>query len=140
MQFITEIVKHVKNMYPKTGTPLLLHPPPRPPLLAFPPLAFPPRKQVKQEGDWLCVLQAAACGNVKIITMLEGAGGKVDMRNASGMTPLAYSAGQGNVKALQTLIDRGANLHTRNKDGTTPLHQAASSGNQVHGCTVLFQP
>lgn len=63
--------------------------------------------------------------------MLERAGGKVDMRNASGMTPLAYSAGQGNVKALQTLIDRGANVHTRNKDGTTPLHQAASSGNQV---------
>ena len=66
------------------------------------------------------------------------------MRNASGMTPLAYSAGQGNVKALQTLIDRGANVHTRNKDGTTPLHQAASSGNQVmfapHSWTASMSP
>lgn len=58
------------------------------------------------------LLQAAACGNVKIITLLERSGGRVDMRNASGMTPLAYSAEQGNVKALQTLIDRGANVHT----------------------------
>ena len=79
-------------------------------------------------------MQSAACGNVKIITLLEGAGGKVDVRNAAGMTPLAYAAGQGNVKALHTLINRGANVHTRNKDGTTPLHQAASSGNQVRCC------
>lgn len=72
--------------------------------------------------------------------MLERAGGRVDMRNASGMTPLAYSAGQGNVKALQTLIDRGADVHTRNKDGTTPLHQAASSGNQVRSPPYPLSP
>lgn len=82
------------------------------------------------------LLQAAACGNVKIINMLEAAGGKVDMRNASGMTPLAYSAAQGNIKALQTLIAKGADLHTRNQDGTTPLHQAAVSGHQVRPCTA----
>lgn len=86
---------------------------------------------MRARGQGTVFVQTAACGNVKIIMMLEPARGKVDMRNASGMTPLAYSAGQGNVKALQTLIDRGANVHTRNKDGTTPLHQAASSGNQV---------
>ena len=83
---------------------------------------------VRLECMWV---QAAACGNVKIIHMLEVAGGRVDMRNAQGMTPLAYAAGQGNVKALCTLISRGADVHTRNKDGTTPLHQAAASGNQV---------
>lgn len=86
--------------------------------------------------DAQVLLQAAACGNLKILTMLEAAGGRVDMRNAAGMTPLAYSAAQGNVKALETLIAKGANLHTRNQDGTTPLHQAATCGNQVRLCTT----
>ena len=77
------------------------------------------------------VLQAAQCGNVKIITMLEKAGGQINVTNTSGMTPLAYSAGQGNVKALHILLNKGADLNFYNQDGTTPLHQAASSGNQV---------
>ena len=77
------------------------------------------------------VLQAAQCGNVKIITMLEKAGGQINVTNTSGMTPLAYSAGQGNVKALHILLNKGANVNFCNQDGTTPLHQAASSGNQV---------
>ncbi|KAL3155421.1 hypothetical protein ABBQ38_010978 [Trebouxia sp. C0009 RCD-2024] len=87
---------------------------------------------VQSEDGATPLARAAACGNIKILDMLEAAGVRVDMRNASGMTPLAYSAAlaQGNVKALETLIAKGANLHTRNQDGTMPLHQAATCGNQ----------
>lgn len=79
----------------------------------------------------LSVLQAAACGNMAVIKLLENAGGKVNVRNTAGLTPLAHAASRGQAQLVSTLISMGCPVDTRNKDGTTPLHQAAIAGNQV---------
>ena len=76
-------------------------------------------------------LQAAACGNMVVIKLLEKAGGKVNVRNTAGMTPLAYAASRGQAQLVSTLITMGCPVDTPNRDGTTPLHQAAIAGNQV---------
>ena len=76
-------------------------------------------------------LQAAACGSMVVIKLLQKAGGRVNVRNTAGMTPLAYAASRGQAQLVSTLISMGCPVDTRNKDGTTPLHQAATAGNQV---------
>ena len=76
-------------------------------------------------------MQAAACGNMVVIKLLQKAGGRVNVRNTAGMTPLAYAASRGQAQLVSTLISMGCPVDTRNRDGTTPLHQAATAGNQV---------
>lgn len=66
-----------------------------------------------------------------VIKLLEKAGGKVNVRNTAGMTPLAYAASRGQAQLVSTLITMGCPVDTPNRDGTTPLHQAAIAGNQV---------
>jgi len=66
-----------------------------------------------------------------VIKLLQEAGGRVNVRNTAGMTPLAYAASRGQAQLVSTLISMGCPVDTRNKDGTTPLHQAATAGNQV---------
>lgn len=66
-----------------------------------------------------------------VIKLLEKAGGRVNVRNTAGMTPLAYAAARGQAHLVTTLINMACPVDTRNRDGTTPLHQAASAGNQV---------
>ncbi len=66
-----------------------------------------------------------------VIKLLQKAGGRVNVRNTAGMTPLAYAASRGQAQLVSTLISMGCPVDTRNRDGTTPLHQAATAGNQV---------
>ena len=76
-------------------------------------------------------LQATACGSTEVINILRQAGAQVNVRNAIGLTPLAFAAGRGQAQLVSTIISMGCHVDSRNKDGTTPLHQAASAGNQV---------
>lgn len=80
---------------------------------------------------WLVCLQAAACGSTQVLNILRKAGAQVNVRNASGLTPLAYAAGRGQAQLVSALISMGCHVDTRSQDGTTPLHQAATAGNQV---------
>ena len=66
-----------------------------------------------------------------MLNILRKAGAQVNVRNASGLTPLAYAAGRGQAQLVNALISMGCHVDTRSQDGTTPLHQAATAGNQV---------
>lgn len=80
-------------------------------------------------------MQAAACGSTQVLNILHKAGAQVNVRNAAGLTPLAYAAGRGQVQLVSTLLKMGCEVDIRSQDGTTPLHQAATAGSQV--CFML---
>ena len=54
-----------------------------------------------------------------------GSSPRVDVRNASGSTPLSETALRGNIEIVKLLLERGANVSATNQDGNTPLHVAA---------------
>ncbi|QDV82168.1 ankyrin repeat domain-containing protein [Planctomycetes bacterium TBK1r] len=54
-----------------------------------------------------------------------GSSPRVNVRDASGSTPLSAAALLGNIEIVKLLLERGANVAATNRDGTTPLHVAA---------------
>lgn len=55
--------------------------------------------------------QAAASGDVQSIRLLVAAGAKLDKRDASDMTPIAYAVSNGSLPAAKALIAAGADVN-----------------------------
>ena len=63
-----------------------------------------------------------------VVSVLIGAGAKVNAKNDDGETPLYFSARYGPVSVVSALIAAGAKVNAKNDDGETPLHRAAHYG------------
>lgn len=82
--------------------------------------------------------EAAFFGDYDTLKAMLDGGANVNVRDQSGMTPLAWAANKGGMRLVELLLDRGADVNCRNSDGWTPLHWAARSGN-VDIAKVLLQ-
>lgn len=65
-------------------------------------------------------------------------GGKINVRDSRGWTPLHVAAANGKTRIVALLIDKGAAVNARNNKGRTPLHLAASEGHAAV-VTLLLQ-
>ncbi len=84
------------------------------------------------EGD-TALHQAAGCRRgeqaaLPIIRLLLENGAALDARNASGQTPLLYSAYAGFRQAVELFLDKGAAFQYQDRNGRSPLHYAAREG------------
>lgn len=62
------------------------------------------------------------------ISLFTRRGIDIDIRDASGHTPLHWAARDGNVEMGRSLIAHGANIEAENKSWQTPMHLAALKG------------
>lgn len=64
----------------------------------------------------------AVWASVEIVQRLLDAGGRIDVADPRGWTPLHFAAhGRAYSDVLELLVAAGADLHARNQDGHTPL-------------------
>ncbi len=63
-----------------------------------------------------------------LIRLLLERGASVEARNASGQTPILYSAYAGFRQAVELFLDKGASFQYQDRNGRTPLHYAAREG------------
>ena len=68
------------------------------------------------------LIEAALKGQTDIADVLIAKGAAVDVRDASGATPLHLAALKGNVRIATLLLDHGAPVNALDNDGATPLH------------------
>ncbi len=76
-------------------------------------------------------------GCAEVIAMLLERGGRTNMKDAMGLTPLHHAAGAGNVPALKALLAAKADVRAVDNAGSTPLHWAAARG-RVETATLLL--
>jgi hypothetical protein len=76
------------------------------------------------------VCAVAAADQAEALALLLDAGGDIEAKESSGLTPLHLACYLGNVEAATLLIDRGAALEAREEAGYTPLMMAANGGQQ----------
>ena len=83
------------------------------------------------QGDGMTALHwAAEHGDVKMVTMLLGAGADLEMgTRLSEHTPLHVASTAGHASVIGTLLEAGADVNASTTTGATPLHFAAASGN-----------
>lgn len=74
---------------------------------------------------------AAFVGSLEIVQLLLGAGAKVDMADASGVTPLMMASAAGHAEVGGLLITRCANIDQASNTGYTPLLFAAQEGQKA---------
>jgi len=55
----------------------------------------------------------------------------LDARDAHGLTPLMWAAGDGNLAALEALVPAGADINLRSPSGNTALHYAIASARPI---------
>jgi uncharacterized protein len=79
---------------------------------------------------------AAENGNVEIITLLLNAGGQVNTRAGTGVTPLMLAARDNHADAVRLLIQRGADVNAKDERGFSPLYFATGKNRQDHGAVV----
>ena len=72
---------------------------------------------------------AARKGDVDgVKQLLDGGGGGLEERDATGETPLISASLAGKTRIVELLLARGAMMEARNNRGLTPLHAAAYGG------------
>lgn len=74
---------------------------------------------------------AASVGSLEIVQLLLGAGAKVDMADANGVTPLMMASAAGHADVGGLLITRCANIDQASNTGYTPLLFAAHEGQKA---------
>lgn len=91
------------------------------------------KKALKQRGrnketlkKWL--LDAAERGCAESVGLLIDAGADVNVRSASGATPLHLAATFGHAKVVQQLVNAGADVNAQQERGATALMYVAHNG------------
>ena len=88
-------------------------------------------KESRRENleQWTAFHQCIREGKCDLLRILCAApGGKLDMKDGDGETPLFVASQNGDVNLLKVLIEAGANVNPVAKDGWTALMMAARDG------------
>ena len=79
-------------------------------------------------GDGSLLYEAAAAGDVRQVKRLLAAGGKVDMRDSAGRTPLLLATHADHVEVARLLIEAGADVNAKDTIEDTPFLYAGAEG------------
>jgi ankyrin repeat protein len=75
-------------------------------------------------------LQSAAhMGNLRIASLLIGAGARVNAAGPTGRTALHFAALAMHLDVMRYLLEKGADINTRDAEGASPLDEAVWRGN-----------
>jgi class 3 adenylate cyclase len=74
------------------------------------------------------VIEAAALGDAKKLSMLIGEGASVEACDLKGRTALHLASSEGRLAVVEYLIHNKANVHAKDHSGHEPLHEAALGG------------
>jgi ankyrin repeat protein len=86
--------------------------------------------QTDASGSANDLFDQIALGNTAAVkSILEQKPGKLNQRNADGMTPLNQAAYYGKVEIVGELLKLGADMDIGDEDNSLPIHCAAISGN-----------
>jgi len=82
------------------------------------------------EGDWTVLFRTVWDGEVALTRRLLDAGADVNVRAASGITPVHWAVIRDHPAVLGLLFERKADVNARDRGDNTPLHYALSLGQQ----------
>jgi hypothetical protein len=93
-------------------------------LSTFTPQVPPAGRSYVWEGLRFPLHVAAMAGNLTLLKKLVEAGGDVNERDESQMTPIIYAAREGLLRISKYLVEQGADLTVRDREGHDLLHVA----------------
>jgi len=77
----------------------------------------------QDRGITTALHEAAATGNIIMLTALTETVTDLEVRNELGLTPLQVAVERGHLAAAALLVDKGANVNARDPEGNTLLHR-----------------
>ena len=83
---------------------------------------------LNKDGESALHTSAASPHAGEIVSRLIGAGGRIEVRDRWGRTPLKVHAQLGRTNAVKALLDAKADVAPIDKDGWMPVHAAAGNG------------
>jgi len=79
--------------------------------------------QPERRTGGVTIDQAAASGNLTVLSALTQTTNRLEVRNEQGLTPLQVAVQEGHLGAAALLVDKGADVHVRDAEGNTLLHR-----------------
>jgi hypothetical protein len=97
-----------------------------------------PGEPLLMEEQLVEINEAAARGDLEVVTRLVQTGVDVDSIDQYGETPLHRAAWEGHDEIVKFLLNNGADVNARTGYGKTPLHRAAWRGH-LHVIRFLLE-